>query len=225
MSKAVTIPHRAEIEHLVRRAIYERLPQANSRKVLAPNPLVVNISARHCHLTQEAVEVLFGKGHQLTPMKWLYQDGQFAAEESITLIGPRSRVISNLRILGPCRDINQVELAYTDSIALGFDIPLRSSGNIEGTPGAMIMGPAGFFEMENGVIRAAPHVHMHPDDAAFYKVKAGDMMKLKIGGPCAVTFDQILARVSPDFKLEVHIDTDEGNACGLEPDTPVELLK
>jgi len=225
MSKAVTIPHRAEIEHLVRRAIYERLPQANSRKVLGPNPLVVNISARHCHLTQEAVEVLFGKGHQLTPMKWLYQDGQFAAEESITLIGPRSRVISNLRILGPCRDINQVELAYTDSIALGFDIPLRSSGNIEGTPGAMIMGPAGFFEMENGVIRAAPHVHMHPDDAAFYKVKAGDMMKLKIGGPCAVTFDQILARVSPDFKLEVHIDTDEGNACGLEPDTPVELLK
>jgi putative phosphotransacetylase len=225
MSKAATIPHRAEIEHLVRRAIYERLPQANSRKALGPNPLVVNISARHCHLTQEAVDVLFGKGHQLTPMKWLYQDGQFAAEESITLIGPRSRVISNLRILGPCRDINQVELAYTDSIALGFDIPLRSSGNIEGTPGAMIMGPAGFFEMENGVIRAAPHVHMHPDDAAFYKVKAGDMMKLKIGGPCAVTFDQILARVSPDFKLEVHIDTDEGNACGLEPDTPVELLK
>ncbi len=225
MSKAVTIPHRAEVEHLVRRAIYERLPQATPRKALAPNPLVVNVSARHCHLTQEAVEVLFGKGHQLTPMKWLYQEGQFAAEESITLIGPRSRVISNLRILGPCRDINQVELAYTDSIALGFEIPLRSSGDIEGTPGAMIMGPKGFFEMENGVIRAAPHVHMHPDDAAFYKVKPGDMMKLKIGGPCAVTFDQILARVSPDFKLEVHIDTDEGNACGLQPDTQVELLK
>ena len=225
MSETISIPHRAEVEHLVRRAIYDRLPQASSPKALGPNPLVVNISARHCHLTQEAVDALFGKGHQLTPMKWLYQDGQFAAEESITLIGPRSRVISNLRILGPCRDINQVELAYTDSIALGFNVPLRSSGNIEGTPGGMIMGPKGFFEMENGVIRAAPHVHMHPDDAAFYKVKAGDMMKLKIGGPCAITFDQILARVSPDFKLEVHIDTDEGNACGLQPDVPVELLK
>ena len=90
----------------------------------------------------------------------------------MTLIGPRSRVISNLRILGPCRNLNQVELAYTDAIALGFDIPLRMSGDIKGTPGCMLMGPAGFFEMPDGVIRALRHVHMHPDDAAFYGVKA-----------------------------------------------------
>ena len=126
---------------------------------------------------------MFGKGHQLTVHKWLYQEGQFAAKETLTLIGPRSRVISNLRILGPCRNLNQVELAYTDGIALGFELPLRISGNIKGTLGCMLMGPAGFFEMSEGVIRAMRHVHMSPEDAEFYGVKPGDHMKLKIGGP------------------------------------------
>lgn len=224
MSLPVTLPHRSEVEHLVRRALYERLGRSVPVHAAGPNPLVVNVSARHCHLTQDAVEALFGKGHKLRPMKWLYQEGQFAAEEAVTLIGPRSRVISNLRILGPCRDINQVELAYTDSIALGFQIPVRQSGNIEGTPGCMLMGPAGFFEMPEGVIRAAPHAHMHPDDAAHYGVAAGDFMTLQVGGPCGISLNRLLARVSDDFKLEVHIDTDEGNACGLQPDTPVQLL-
>lgn len=217
-------PHRAEIEHLVRRALYARLGKAAPKGAQAPNPLLVNISARHCHLTPQAVETLFGKGRTLTPMKWLYQKDQFAAQEMVTLVGPRSRIISNLRILGPCRDLNQVELARTDAVALGFDAPVRQSGNIKGTPGCMLMGPAGFLELEEGVIRAAPHVHMHPDDAAFYGVKAGDFMKLKVGGPCAITFDRLLVRVHADFKLEVHIDTDEGNACELGPDTPVELI-
>jgi len=191
---------------------------------LAPNPLVVNVSARHCHLTPEAVEALFGKGAQLRVHKELYQPGAFAAKETVTLIGPRSRVISNLRILGPCRNLNQVELAYTDAIALGFDIPLRISGDIKGTPGCMLMGPAGFFEMEQGVIRALRHVHMHPDDAAFYGVKSGDEIRLKIGGPCGIIFDRLLCRVDASFKLEAHIDTDEGNACNLLPGTPCELV-
>lgn len=216
---------RAVVEHLVRQMVYQRMGKPLPRLAQAPNPLVVNISARHCHLTQEAVEALFGKGHQLQVHKWLYQDGQFAAKEAVTLIGPRSRVISNLRILGPCRTLNQVELAYTDSIALGFDIPLRSSGNIKGTPGGMLMGPNGFFEMPDGVIRALRHVHMNPVDADFYGVKPGDEMRLKIGGPCAVTLEKMLVRVDPSFKLEVHIDTDEGNACNLQPETPCELVK
>jgi len=148
----------------------------------------------------------------------------FLAKETVTLIGPRSRVISNLRILGPCRNFNQVELAYTDAIALGFDIPLRSSGNIKGTTGGMLMGPEGFFEMPEGVIRAMRHVHMNQDDAAFYGVKGGDEMKLKIGGTCGLSLDKMLVRVDPSFKLEVHIDTDEGNACNLQPDTPCELI-
>jgi putative phosphotransacetylase len=171
------------------------------------------------------VEALFGKGRQLTVHKWLYQEGQFAAKETVTLIGPRSRVISNLRILGPCRTLNQIELAYTDGIALGFDLPLRLSGNIKGTLGCMLMGPEGFFEMQEGVIRALRHVHMHPDDAAHYGVSNGDNMKLRVGGECGVVFDKLLARVDKAFKLEVHIDTDEGNACNLQPDTPCELVK
>jgi putative phosphotransacetylase len=225
MLPSTPLPHRAEVEHLVRRALYQQLGRKPPRLALAPNPLVVNVSARHCHLTPAAVEALFGKGHNLTPMKWLYQKGQYAAQESVTLIGPRSRVISNLRILGPCRDLNQVELALTDAIALGFEVPVRLSGNIAGTPGCMLMGPNGFFEMKEGVIRAAAHVHMSPDDAAFYDVKSGDYLRLRIGGPCATTFDRLLVRVHADFRLEVHIDTDEGNACALQPDTPVELLK
>lgn len=223
MAEAPTV-HRAVVEHLVRQEVYRRLGRPIPRAAGGPSPLLVNVSARHCHLTPAAVEALFGAGHKLTPFKWLYQEGQFAAKETVTLIGPRSRVISNLRILGPCRNLNQVELAYTDSIALGFDIPLRSSGNIDGTPGCMLMGPAGFFEMKQGVIRALRHVHMSPADAEYHGVKNGQDMRLRVGGPCGVTFEKLLVRVDPSFKLEVHIDTDEGNAANLQADTPCELL-
>ncbi len=220
-----SVPPRAVIEHLVRERVYREMGLPLPEGARAPNPLVVNVSARHCHLTPEVVEALFGKGRTLTPMKWLYQKDQYAAAETVTLVGPRSRVISNLRILGPCRNLNQVELAFTDAIALGFDIPVRQSGDIAGTPGCMLMGPAGFFEMEQGVIRAAPHVHMAPEDAAHHGVKQGDFMKLRVGGVLGMTFDRMFVRVSPDFKLEVHIDTDEGNACRLGPDSEVELGK
>ena len=218
---------RQQVEQLVRASLQSRSEPTKTSisKTGGPNPLLVNISARHCHLTQQAVETLFGKGHELTPKKWLYQEGQYAAEEAVTLIGPRSRVISNLRILGPCRDIDQVELAFTDAISLGFKIPVRNSGDIKGTPGCMLMGPAGFLEMDHGVIRAAPHVHMAPEDAEFYGVENKSFMKLKIGGEVGVTFDRLFVRVDPSFKLEVHIDTDEGNACGFTHETPCELTK
>ena len=202
--------NRSQVEQLVRASLQRNAVTASvsSSAAAGPNPLVVNISARHCHLSQASVELLFGKGHQLTPMKDLYMDGQFAAKESVTMIGPRSRVISNLRILGPCRDFDQVELAYTDAISLGFKIPIRNSG-----------------EMDKGVIRAAPHVHMAPADAAYYGVENKSYMKLRVGGDIGVTFDQIFVRVDPAFKLEVHIDTDEGNACGFSDQTPCELIK
>ena len=217
--------NRAQIEQLVRSSLARQAGVATPIAKVGLNPLVVNSSARHCHLSQEAVETLFGPGYQLKPMKMLYQEGQYAAQESVTLIGPRSRVISNLRILGPCRDFNQVELSYTDSISLGFKVPVTNSGSIAGTPGCMLMGPAGFLEMEEGVIRAAPHVHMAPADAAFYGVENKSYMKLRVGGDLGVTFDRIFVRVDPSFKLEVHIDTDEANACGLGPDVKCELIK
>lgn len=217
---------RARVEQLVRSSLLRNVVASQAAKpVGGPNPLVVNISARHCHLSQASVEVLFGKGHQLTPKKDLYMDGQYAAQESVTMIGPRSRVISNLRILGPCRDFDQVELAYTDAISMGYQIPIRNSGDIEGTPGCMLMGPAGFLKMEKGVIRAAPHVHMAPEDAEYYGVENKSYMKLRVGGDLGVTFDRIYVRVDPSFKLEVHIDTDEGNACGFGDHTPCELIK
>ncbi len=216
---------RARIEQFVREAVYKELNLPVPQPVEGPNPLVVNVSARHVHLTQEAVEILFGKGYQLNVHKWLYQEGQFAAKESVTLIGPRSRIISNLRILGPCRKECQVELALTDARALGFDVPLRNSGDLKGTPGCMLMGPAGFYEMSHGVIRAARHVHMSPADAEFYGVKDKDRLKMRVYGENSTIFENLLCRVDPALRLEVHIDTDEGNACDLSQYSLCELVK
>ncbi len=221
----MSLPDRKVVENLIREAVYKQLKLSVPKQAFAPNPLYVNVSARHCHLTHEAVEALFGKGYELTVHKWLYQKGHFAAKESVTLIGPRSRIISNLRILGPCRPDSQVELALTDARALGFDIPVRHSGDVKGTPGCMLMGPKGFYELKQGVIRAGRHVHMGPEDAKFYGVKDKQMMKLKVHGPNPVIFEDVLCRIAEGLRLEAHIDTDEGNACGLEDGIVCELLK
>ena len=128
--------------------------------------LVVSVSARHVHLTDEHVETLFGKGRKLTPMKDLYQDGFYAAEETVMVVGPgRRRMLPTVRILGPTRPRSQVELAFTDGISLGIDLPVRLSGKIDGTPGCVLVGPAGVVELKEGVIRAERHVHMGPRDA------------------------------------------------------------
>ena len=178
------------------------------------------------HISPENLEVLFGKGADLTVHKWLYQEGQFASQQTVTLVGPRKRIIPNLRILGPCRNLTQIELSITDAIQLGIDIPVRMSGDIEGTPGGYVMGPKGMLEMKNGIIRAARHVHMSPSDAKFYSVKHLDKITLKVTSPgCTTRFDDLLVRVDPSFKLEVHMDTDEANACDLERATRVELSK
>ena len=187
--------------------------------------LVVNVSARHCHVTQEDLERLFGKGHQLTPFKWLYQDGFFAAEETVTVIGPRQRMIANVRILGPCRDHSQVELAFTESIMLGLDIPVRKSGDHRDSPGAYLIGPAGLARLEKGVIRHERHVHMGPKDADYYGVKDGGRLHLRIKSDCSAVLEDLLVRLSPASKLEVHIDTDEGNAVNLSKATFLELFK
>jgi propanediol utilization protein len=159
------------VERLVRETILRQMG-TNGREVNGKPgvpKLVVNISARHCHVTQEDLERLFGKGHQLKPYKQLYQDGFFAAEEAVTIIGPRHRMIPNLRILGPCRDHSQVELAFTDAISLGLDVPVRKSGDHRDSPGCYLLGPAGMIELKRGVIRHERHVHMGPADAAHYR--------------------------------------------------------
>lgn len=188
--------------------------------------LVASISARHCHLTDEHVEILFGKGRKLTPGKPLYQDGFYAAEETVMIVGPRRRMLPTVRVLGPTRPASQVELAFTDSISLGIDAPVRISGDIKGTPGCVLVGPAGVVELQEGVIRAMRHVHMNMDDVARYGVKNGDRMKLRVESPnCTVVFEDLLVRADKTSKLEVHIDTDEGNACFLDQATRIELFK
>lgn len=190
-----------------------------------PNPLVVNISARHCHLTPEHVKILFEQD-DLTPSKWLYQDGFYAAEETVTVFGPRRRMIPNVRVLGPCRGDSQVELAFTDGISLGIDLPVRISGDVQGTPGCVLVGPKGVVDLRQGVIRAMRHVHMGPADLAYYGVKNGDKVHLRIeSGGCTTVLENLVVRAGDKIKLEVHLDTDEGNAVDLEHATNVELYK
>ncbi len=214
---------RAAIERIVREVVAARIPQPG--RPIAPT-LVVDASARHCHLSREDLDALFGPGYELTIYRDLYQPGNYAAKETVTIIGPRSRLISNLRILGPLRKQSQVELAFTDAISLGFDnIPVRLSGNIAGTPGAWLMGPKGMIELKEGVIRAAVHVHMNPAEADYYRVKHGDIMKLRVGGDAATLFQRVHVRVDPATLLNVHMDTDEANACGLHLTKDIELIK
>ena len=217
-------PSRFLVESLVRSTLAQQIGKT-VRTAPAPT-LLVNSSARHMHISPENLEVLFGPGAKLTVHKWLYQEGQFASEQTVTLIGPRRRVIPNLRILGPCRNLTQIELAITDAILLGVDLPVKMSGDIKGTPGGYVMGPKGMLELKEGLIRAARHVHMSPADATFYGVKHLDHITLKVTSPaCNTRFDDLLVRVDPSFKLEVHMDTDEANACDLERATKVELFK
>jgi len=219
---------RAAIEQIVRQIVLGQAsggaPRGNGTPQ-RPN-LVVSISARHCHLTDEHVEMLFGPGAKLTPGKPLYQDGFYAAEETVMIVGPRRRMLPTVRVLGPTRSASQVELAFTDSISLGIDAPVRHSGKIEGTPGCVLVGPKGVVELQQGVIRAARHVHMNFQHAEHYGVKNGDFMKLRIEAPeCSVVFEDLLVRADATSKLEVHIDTDEGNACFLDKAQKVELFR
>lgn len=228
MSSAINIDP-SQIEALVRSAVSQVLAAKGGAPVSAPSGkpnLVVSISARHVHLTDEHVEKLFGKGKTLTPDKDLYQDGFYAAKEQVMIVGPRRRMLPNVRVLGPTRKASQVELAYTDAISLGIDAPVRHSGDIAGTPGCVLVGPAGAVELSEGVIRAARHVHMSPAECAYYGVKNGDFMSLAVKSPqCSVVFEDLLVREDKAAKLEVHIDTDEGNACDLDHATLVELRK
>jgi putative phosphotransacetylase len=214
---------RSAVERIVRQVALEYLGKGRSG---AAPVLTVQTSSRHMHVCREDMDVLFGPGSELTFDRPLFQEGNFAAKETVTIVGPRSRLISNLRILGPMRDKSQVELAFTDAIMLGFnDIPVRLSGDIAGTPGAIIIGPKGVVELKEGVIRAAIHAHMSPAEAAQLGVAQGDRMKLRIGGQAGLTFNNVHVRIHSTGKLNVHMDTDEANACGLHLTKDIELIK
>ena len=184
----------------------------------------VGVSGRHIHLSPEHVEQLFGEGHQLTPIKELSQPGQFAADECVTLVGPKGS-IERVRVLGPARDATQVEISITDGFRLGIHAPVRLSGDIKGTPGIQIVGPKGSITIDEGVIVAARHIHMTPADAESTGLKDGDVVKVRVGGSRALIFDQVVIRVRDDFALDFHIDTDEANAAGLRTGDVAEILR
>ena len=219
---------RSSIERIVREAVLGKLAPNGSpapkTSTGAPN-LVVSISARHCHLSDADVETLYGPGATLTQHKPLYQDGFFAAKETVMVVGPRRRMLPEVRVLGPTRDYSQVELAFTDGISLGIELPVRPSGKIQGTPGCVLVGPKGVVELQQGVIRAERHVHMSFEHAAYFGVKNGDRMSLRIKSTCSLVLEDLLVRADATSKLEVHLDTDEGNAADLDHATKVELVK
>ncbi|AET70191.1 propanediol utilization protein [Desulfosporosinus orientis DSM 765] len=184
----------------------------------------VGISNRHIHLSQDHIEALFGKGYTLTKMKDLSQPGQYACEETVSITGPKG-TISGVRVLGPARKASQVELAGTDTFKVGLKPPVRDSGKIEGTPGIDVEGPKGRVHLDQGVIVAARHLHMTPEDAEKHSVKDGDHIQAIVPGPRGGIMGQVLVRISPDYALDLHVDTDEGNAFSLVNGQQIEVCK
>lgn len=183
----------------------------------------IEISNRHVHLSQDHVEALFGPGHTLTPMKALSQPGQYACEETVTLVGPKG-TLEKVRVLGPARKQSQVELARTDTFKIGVKAPARDSGDLEGTPGIQLVGPHGMVELDCGVIVADRHIHMTPSDAARLGIKDGVRVRVEVSGPRGGIFNNVLVRVSANSHLNMHIDTDEGNAFDVQNGQMVTLL-
>ena len=186
------------------------------QKVNAPRTIPIAVSARHIHLTTEAVEALFGEGHQLTPYKPLSQPGQFACEERLTIVGPRRR-IEGVRVLGPVRPACQVEISRTDEFFLGLDAPVRDSGDVRHSAGCTLIGPAGEVTLKEGVICARRHIHMTPADAEAFGVEDRDVVEVAVDSDGRdLVFGDVLVRVSPKYALEMHLDTDEANAAQIE---------
>jgi acetate kinase len=175
-------------------------------------PIPIGVSAHHIHLSREHLEALFGAGHELTPRAPLAQPGQFASEEQLSLIGPRGR-IDRVRVLGPVRNKTQVEISRTEEYRLGIDAPVRMSGDLGGSPGLILEGTEGQVRLEEGVICAQRHMHMTPEDALRFGLRDGDVVSIRVEGERSVVFGDVAIRVSPKFKLEMHLDTDEANAA------------
>lgn len=183
----------------------------------------IGVSARHIHLTQEHVEVLFGKGYQLTKRKEL-MGGQFASNETVTIVGIKLRAIENVRVLGPVRKQTQVEISATDAIKLGVKAPIRESGNIAGSAPIAIVGPKGALYLNEGCIIAMRHIHMSPRDAMAAGVHDGDIVSVKADNERGTIFNHVKIRVDDSFTLEMHIDTDEANAAKIATGDTVRIL-
>lgn len=186
-------------------------------------PIVLGVSARHAHLCREHMDILFGPQSELHVKKPIGQPGQFASEEQITMVTQKASM--KLRIIGPLRPETQIELSMTDARSVGLKPPIRNSGDIKGSAGAKLIGPAGELELAEGIIIAARHVHLYPETAAKYDLKDGDIVDIKTEGERGLTFHNVLVRAGVKHADEVHIDTDEANACELDSGTVVYVVK
>ena len=184
----------------------------------------IGVSARHVHLTQEHVEALFGPGYQLTKKKDL-MGGQFASNETVTIVGLKLRAIENVRILGPVRKASQVEVSATDAIRLGMNVPVRESGDIKGSAPVALVGPKGALYLKEGCIVAMRHIHMSPKDAEAAGLKDGDIVSVKADNERGTIFNHVKIRVDKSFTLEMHIDTDEANAAQIKTGTTVTIIR
>lgn len=209
------------LEEIVSQVLANMPPagQGENNKTAIP----VGVSSRHIHLSAEHAESLFGSGYSLTKDKDLKQAGEFAAKETVTLVGPKG-VMCGVRVLGPVRSFSQLEISRTDGFSLGVVPPLRDSGSIAGSPGIVVVGPKGAVTLTKGVICAARHIHMQEADARQWNVADGSRVTVAVNGPRGGTFSNVLVRVHPNFRLEFHIDTDEANAAELKNGDLVTLV-
>ncbi|HZK56366.1 MAG TPA: phosphate propanoyltransferase [Desulfosporosinus sp.] len=183
----------------------------------------VRISSKHVHLTQEHIEVLFGVGHSLVRKTDFSQPGQFICEEMVTLIGAKGE-IEGVCVLGPARKVSQVELSATDAFEIGMNPPVRDSGKVDGTPGIEVEGPMGRVHLDQGVIVAARHIHITPQEARKHSLRENDRVRVAISGIRGGVLEQVLVRVNPNYALQLHVDSDEGNAFNLSNGQQVDVL-
>lgn len=194
------------------------------RDISSKRQLSVGISGRHLHLTREVLDQLFGRGYELTKLRDLSQPGEFAANETVTIVGPPGRAIEGVRIIGPTRKYTQAELSRSDGIRLGIELPIRKTGDLAGTPGLTIVGPHGTVVLREGAMRASRHIHMTAADGARFELADGQIVKVRVGGPASLTFDNVVVRVSDRYALDFHINTDDANAAGLKTGDLVEIV-
>ncbi|QUG43558.1 phosphate propanoyltransferase [Psychrobacillus sp. INOP01] len=212
-------------QQLIEKIVGEVLDQLGKVEAVPPNDLIpIAVSARHVHLSSHHVEVLFGKGYELTIRAELSQPGQFASNETVVIAGPTGS-IERVRVLGPARSMTQAEVSWTDAMKLGVDPPLRESGDIGGSGAFTIIGPRGSLFLEEGLIIAQAHIHMAPKDAARFGVQNGDYVTVETNGIRPVSYRQVKIRVSERYRLEMHIDTDEANAGLISKGTTGHLMK
>ena len=210
-----------QIAELVRKALSE----IDNKTEAKDGGIPVGISNRHIHLSRADLETLFGVGYELTPIKDLSQPGQYACKEQLTIIGPSMRPIENVRVLGPVRKASQVEISMTDSYVLKVKPPVRESGNIKGSAPIRIVGPKGIVELSEGCIIANRHIHMSPDEARVFGLSDGDYVDIDVNGKRKTRWYDVQVRVHKDFRLEMHVDTDDANSAGIGNGFIVTIVK